>query len=74
MLDENLVENDCFRSFLFLCLLQEEDTDPGDHEDYDARVNGKGNVNCEQQSPQNRGDHSASETYKVRLEQTHTSS
>lgn len=68
------MENDPFLAFLFLCLLQEEDTDPGDHEGHDARVNREGNVDREQQSTEDRGDHSASETQNNRSERTQSPS
>jgi len=52
------MDYDSFLAFLFLCLLQEEDTNPGDHERHDTHVNGEGNVDSEQQSTEERSDHS----------------
>ena len=62
------MENDSlgFLPFLFLCLLQEEDTDPGDHEGHSARVNGERNIDREQLSAENRGNHATSKNRNKR--------
>jgi len=55
-----LVENDSLVSLfllLFLCFLQEQDTDPGDHEGHNACVYGERDVNREQLAAENWGDH-----------------
>jgi hypothetical protein len=67
------MKNDSFLAFLFLCLLQKQNTYPRDDEGHDARINGEGDADCEQLPTKNGSDHSASEMEYMMLETRCTS-